>query len=43
MDMTPCNIAGMACVNGLELVALTDHNSVDNCPAFFEAFEAAVR
>ena len=37
MDMTPCNIAGMACVNGLELVALTDHNSVDNCPAFFEA------
>ena len=39
MDMTPCNIAGMACVNGLELVALTDHNTVDNCPAFFKACE----
>ena len=39
MDMTPCNIAGMACVNGLELVALTDHNTVENCPAFFAACE----
>ena len=39
MDMTPCNIAGMAHLNGLDLVALTDHNSVDNCPAFFAACE----
>ena len=39
MDMTPCNIAGMACVNELELVALTDHNTVENCPAFFAACE----
>lgn len=39
MDMTPCNIAGMAHLNELELVALTDHNSVDNCPAFFAACE----
>lgn len=37
MDMTPCNIAGMAHLNELELVALTDHNTVDNCPAFFAA------
>ena len=35
--MTPCNIAGMAHLNGLGIVALTDHNTVDNCPAFFAA------
>jgi len=34
-DMTPGNIAGMAVVNGLQIVALTDHNSVKNCPAFY--------
>ncbi len=34
-EMTPANIAGMAVVNGLNLVALTDHNSSKNCPAFF--------
>lgn len=34
-DMTPANIAGMAAVQGLTLVALTDHNSCKNCPAFF--------
>lgn len=39
-DMTPCNIAGMAHLNGLELVALTDHNASRNCPAFFRACEA---
>jgi len=38
-DMTPCNIAGMAHLNGLEIVALTDHNAVRNCPAFFAACE----
>ena len=37
MDMTPCNIAGMAHLNGLRIAALTDHNTVDNCPAFFAA------
>ena len=37
MDMTPCNIAGMAHLNGLGIVALTDHNTTDNCPAFFQA------
>lgn len=36
-DMTPNNIAGMAALNGLQVVALTDHNSAKNCPAFFEA------
>ena len=36
-DMTPANIAGMASINGLNIVALTDHNSSKNCPAFFKA------
>ncbi len=33
--MTPANIAGMATLNGLNVVALTDHNTSKNCPAFF--------
>lgn len=36
-DMTPANIAGMATLAGLNIVALTDHNTVKNCPAFFKA------
>ena len=36
-DNTPNNIAGMAKLSELDIVALTDHNSVKNCPAFFEA------
>ena len=36
-DMTPFNIAGMAMLKGLNVIALTDHNTTDNCPAFFEA------
>ena len=36
-DMTPNNIAGMSVLNGLNIVALTDHNSCQNCPAFLEA------
>lgn len=36
-DMTPNNIAGMATLAGLNMVALTDHNSCRNCPAFFAA------
>jgi len=36
-DMTPGNIAGMATLNGLQIVALTDHNTAKNCPAFFRA------
>ena len=34
-EMTPANIVGMALVNGLNVVALTDHNTSKNCPAFF--------
>jgi len=36
-DMTPANIAGTATLAGLNIVALCDHNSVKNCPAFFKA------
>ena len=36
-DMTPNNIAGMATLCGLNIVALTDHNSCRNCPAFWKA------
>ena len=36
-DMTPANIAGMAALAGLNIVALTDHNTAKNCPAFFKA------
>ena len=35
--MTPNNIAGMAAVKGLNVLALTDHNTAKNCPAFFVA------
>ena len=30
-DMTPANIAGMAAVKGLDVIAVTDHNSCRNC------------
>ena len=36
-DMTPNNIAGMAAIKGLNVLALTDHNTAKNCPAFFVA------
>lgn len=36
-DSTPYNLAGMAAVSGLQIMALTDHNSAKNCPAFFKA------
>ena len=36
-DNTPNNLAGMAALSGLDIMALTDHNTCDNCPAFFEA------
>ena len=36
-DMTPCNLAGMASLEGIGIAALTDHNTAANCPAFFEA------
>ncbi|WP_296118615.1 PHP domain-containing protein [uncultured Eubacterium sp.] len=39
-DMTPAMIAGMAKVIGLDLIALTDHNSCKNCPAISRAASA---
>ncbi len=36
-EMTANGIAGMAKLNGIDIAALTDHNSAKNCPAFFEA------
>lgn len=38
-DNTPNNIIGMASLCGLDIVALTDHNTTANCPAFFKAAE----
>ncbi len=38
-DNTPNNIAGMASLCELDIVALTDHNTCKNCPAFFAAAE----
>lgn len=32
-DMTPGNIVGMSALKGLDVIALTDHNSCKNCPA----------
>ena len=37
MDMTPQNIAGMAYIKGLRLLALTDHNTARNAPALIRA------
>ena len=36
-DNTPNNILGMASLCGINILALTDHNTCKNCPAFFEA------
>ena len=36
-ESTPASLAGMAAVIGLDILALTDHNSARNCPAFFAA------
>lgn len=36
-DATPDSIAGMGELNGLDIMALTDHNTSKNCPAFFKA------
>lgn len=37
--MTPGNIVGMAAIKGLDVIALTDHNSCKNCPAFMKLAE----
>ena len=31
--MTPSDLVGMSLLNGVDLIALTDHNSAKNCPA----------
>ena len=36
-DMTPANIAGMSALKGLDVIAVTDHNSCRNCPAVLDA------
>lgn len=38
-EMTPANIAGMAAVKGLDVIALTDHNSSRNCAPFLKMAE----
>lgn len=40
-DMTPCNIVGMAKLIGLDVIAVTDHNSAGNCAAVVEAGKRA--
>ena len=36
-DNTPNNLAGMATLNNINIMAICDHNTSKNCPAFFEA------
>ena len=36
-DNAPNNLAGMGAIAGLNIMALTDHNTTKNCPAFFAA------
>ena len=36
-EMTPCNIANMAFLKGLDAIAVTDHNACDNVAAVTEA------
>ena len=40
-DMTPNNIVNMAKLKGLDVIALTDHNSCLNCPAAVKAGQRA--
>jgi len=40
-DMTPNDILGMAILNGLDLIAITDHNSFSNAIATVKAASAA--
>ena len=35
-ESTPGNIVGMSVVKGLQVIALTDHNTCKNCPAFLK-------
>lgn len=40
-DMTPNNLVGMAAVAGLEVIAITDHNTCKNAPAVLKVAEEA--
>ena len=40
-DMTPNNLVGMAAVMGLDIIAITDHNSCKNAPAVLAVAEEA--
>ena len=40
-DMTPNDIVGMALLNGLDMIAVTDHNSLSNSEAVIKAAQAA--
>lgn len=37
--MTPGNIVGMSALKGLQVIAVTDHNSCKNCPAVLKLAE----
>jgi len=39
--MTPNDIVGMAILNGLDIIAITDHNSIANASSVMEAARAA--
>ncbi len=39
-DMLPSNIVGMAALKGLDVIALTDHNTCRNCEALMQLAEA---
>lgn len=39
-SMMPALVAGMYKLAGVDVAALTDHNTTKNCPAFFEAAKA---
>ncbi len=36
-ESTPNSVAGMCAINGIQIAALTDHNTCRNCPAFYVA------
>ncbi len=38
-DMTPGNIVGMSVIKGLDIIAVTDHNTCRNCPAILNLAE----
>lgn len=38
-DMTPNNVVNMAVIKGLDIIAITDHNSIGNCKACMKVAE----